>query len=55
MLTTLDESITEAKQQLDQARLDGSAADIHMWMSRLNARLDRKATLIRQAHAHSPT
>lgn len=50
-ITTLDESIAEAKQHLDQARADGSAADIQMWMSRLNARLDRKATLMRQAHA----
>lgn len=44
-VTTLDESIAEAKQHLDAARRDGSAADIAEWSARLNARLDRKLVM----------
>lgn len=49
-LTTLDESIFEAKQQLDAARRDGRADAIREWAARLNRRLDRKLALMKAAH-----
>ncbi len=48
-LTTLDESILEAKRMLDRARQDGCADLIREWTSRLNTRLDRKSALMRAA------
>lgn len=49
VVTTLDESILEAKHMLDQARRDGCADQIRMWANRLDARLDRKCSLLRAA------
>lgn len=45
-LTTLDESILEAKRCLDAARRDGRADAIREWASRLDRRLDRKLVLM---------
>lgn len=48
-LTTLDESIAEAKRCLDAARRDGRAAAIVEWAARLDRRLDRKLTQMKAA------
>jgi hypothetical protein len=41
-VTPLDESIAEAKRELDAARRDGCVDDIALWVKKLDYRLDRK-------------
>jgi hypothetical protein len=48
-VTTIDESIAEAKKELDAARRDGRPEAIRQWASRLDARLDRKLVMRKAA------
>lgn len=48
-VTTLDESIAQAKRMLDAARKDGRADDIVDWNAKLNIRLERKFTRMQAA------